>query len=105
VRSDLAIRRHWQLVCCAFSFCWWACGQEDGWELDQASQPAPEELDHPGAAQGEKKRHSKSAVPPLGDLARGSAASAGVVGAMDHAAALLASVVHQAPTSPAAGAA
>src|SRR3712207_4098054 len=22
-RSDLAIRRHWQLVCCAFSFCWW----------------------------------------------------------------------------------
>jgi hypothetical protein len=24
VRSDLAMRRHWQLVCCAFSFCWWA---------------------------------------------------------------------------------
>lgn len=22
VRSDLAIRRHWTLVCCAFSFCW-----------------------------------------------------------------------------------
>jgi hypothetical protein len=22
VRSDIAIRRHWQLVCCAFSFCW-----------------------------------------------------------------------------------
>jgi SRSO17 transposase len=105
VRSDLAIRRHWQLVCCAFSFCWWACAQEDGWELDQASQPAPEELDHPGAAQGEKKMRSRSAVLPLGDLARGSTASAGVVGAMDHAAALLASVVHQAPTSPAAGAA
>ena len=27
VRSDLAMRRHWQLVCCAFSFCWWAYGQ------------------------------------------------------------------------------
>ena len=26
VRSDLAIRRHWQLMCCAFSFCWWAYG-------------------------------------------------------------------------------
>jgi hypothetical protein len=26
VRSDIAIRRHWQLVCCAFSFCWWAYG-------------------------------------------------------------------------------
>jgi hypothetical protein len=24
VRSDHAIRRHWQLVCCACSFCWWA---------------------------------------------------------------------------------
>lgn len=23
VRSDRAIRRHWALVCCAFSFCWW----------------------------------------------------------------------------------
>src|SRR5213078_172912 len=23
VRSDQAIRRHWQLVCCAFSFCWY----------------------------------------------------------------------------------
>jgi hypothetical protein len=27
VRSDIAIRRHWQLVCCAFSFCWWAYGR------------------------------------------------------------------------------
>ena len=27
VRSDRAIRRHWQLVCCAFSFCWWAYGR------------------------------------------------------------------------------
>jgi hypothetical protein len=27
VRSDIAIRRHWQLVFCAFSFCWWAAGQ------------------------------------------------------------------------------
>jgi hypothetical protein len=27
VRTDTAIRRHWQLVCCAFSFCWWACGE------------------------------------------------------------------------------
>jgi SRSO17 transposase len=24
LRSDIAIRRHWQLVCLAFSFCWWA---------------------------------------------------------------------------------
>jgi hypothetical protein len=24
VRQDGAIRRHWELVCCAFAFCWWA---------------------------------------------------------------------------------
>ena len=24
VRGDSAIRRHWELVCCAFCFCWWA---------------------------------------------------------------------------------
>jgi hypothetical protein len=24
VRSDRSIRRHWTLVCCAFSFCWHA---------------------------------------------------------------------------------
>jgi SRSO17 transposase len=23
VRQDRAIRRHWELVCCAFAFCWW----------------------------------------------------------------------------------
>lgn len=23
VRNDRAIRRHWALVCCAFTFCWW----------------------------------------------------------------------------------
>jgi hypothetical protein len=27
VRNDTAIRRHWQLVCLAFSFCWWAYGR------------------------------------------------------------------------------
>ncbi len=32
VRSDRAIRRHWSLVCCAFSFCWraWFAEQEAG---------------------------------------------------------------------------
>jgi hypothetical protein len=29
VRKDLSIRRHWQLVCCAFSFCWWTCEEYD----------------------------------------------------------------------------
>lgn len=33
IRSDLAIRRHWQLVCLAFSFCWWAAAQTKDVEL------------------------------------------------------------------------
>jgi hypothetical protein len=36
VRSDQAIRRHWILVCCAFSFCWQAFLAE---QPNQAAQP------------------------------------------------------------------
>ena len=50
VRSDVAIRRHWTLVWCAFSFCWWHLGQgawegPPGWQehmeapLREAGQP------------------------------------------------------------------
>jgi len=28
VRPDLAIRRHWALVCCAFAFCWYNHSQQ-----------------------------------------------------------------------------
>lgn len=28
VRGDIAIRRHWALVCAAFSFCWWQAARE-----------------------------------------------------------------------------
>jgi len=35
VRSDRAVRRHWQLVCCAFSFCWRA------WFAEPPPAPSP----------------------------------------------------------------
>ena len=35
VRNDRAIRRHWQLVCCAFSFCW------QSWFTEEAAITAP----------------------------------------------------------------
>ncbi|MFL5624575.1 MAG: hypothetical protein ACJ788_03165, partial [Ktedonobacteraceae bacterium] len=38
VRSDRAIRRHWQLVCCAFSFCWYHHAHSS---TDQAWLPEP----------------------------------------------------------------
>ncbi len=52
VRSDIAIRRHWELVCLAFSFCWWAYGR-----LPTEEEPAESESD-PGAesAEGGKRR-------------------------------------------------
>src|SRR5206468_4991350 len=47
VRSDRAIRRHWTLVCCAFSFCWHA-GQA---RMAQAGGPAPPATTPPPAEQ------------------------------------------------------
>jgi hypothetical protein len=44
VRSDRAIRRHWALVCCAFSFCWQAFLAEQ--------PPAPDSQAAPAAARG-----------------------------------------------------
>ncbi len=39
VRSDRAIRRHWQLACSAFSFCWWAYGRLPGDDAGQGERP------------------------------------------------------------------
>lgn len=44
VRGDLAIRRHWELVCCAFCFCWWAGHRQPS---EPAREPAEPELRSP----------------------------------------------------------
>src|ERR671910_681174 len=49
VRSDRAVRRHWTLVCCAFSFCWHA-GQAGA--APAAAAPAPPQATTPPAAAG-----------------------------------------------------
>ena len=96
VRADLAIRRHWQLICCAFSFCWWAADNSEGLALNPALHPASE------TEEDEKKKVS---WPILPDLADGAPPSPGLAGTLDHAAAILAGVVCQAPASPIAGSA
>ena len=108
VRSDVAIRRHWALVCCAFSFCWYNLSQQN-----LALAPAPPEVasslaasapasapvpaSPPEAGRGENERGA--AVPPPALLAGGAARRARLVGALDHAVALLARVVDRAPTA------
>jgi hypothetical protein len=104
VRSDQAMRRHWQLVCCAFSFCWYhASHPYSSLTVEGLELPEPEALPHANVAAqtvgaGKKnQRGNKEATTRV--LANGATSGAGVVGAVDHVASLLASVVRAAPTS------
>ncbi len=108
VRSDVAMRRHWVLVWCAFSFCWWHLGQgaeaaPDWMEAGAAQVNGGRE---PSADAGrEKKSGGREPAAPADLLASRVAAGAGVVGAVAHAQAVLARVVAIAPTTCAPGAA
>ncbi len=97
VRSDHAIRRHWQLVCCAFSFCWWAYRR-----LPTDEGPAEErpEEDLPG---GQARRKGKEEA--LGVLAGGVEGGEGVAGTVGDAVALLEGVLGSAPADGATSAA
>lgn len=104
VRSDRAMRRHWALVCCAFSFCWYHQSRA-GATLAPAEQPATPTPPPPSpvpaspaeVGRGENQQHAAGSVSPL--VAAGPAGGAGLAGAVDHALALLARVVHRAPTT------
>jgi hypothetical protein len=60
VRSDTAIRRHWALVCCAFTFCWWQASQDQ-----EAASPLLSDLVTQPTAPQEKKRDEPTARPNL----------------------------------------
>ncbi len=92
VRSDLAIRRHWQLACCAFSFCWWS---HDG--RSPASPEEPAELPEDDLPAGPAGRGKKEYA---GVLAEGFEGGEGMAGTVGDASALLESVLR----SPAEGA-
>jgi hypothetical protein len=107
VRSDRAIRRHWTLVCCAFSFCWHA-GQA---RMAQAGGPAPPATTPPPAeqtaARGAQQRldpdRRRRAGRHRSVVAAGTTAGARLAGPVGVAAALLARMVHQ-PAAPAVAA-
>lgn len=95
VGSDRAIRRHWELVLCAFSFCWWAYTREpDTAFIDPP--PAAQPVAEPVA--GGKRRGSRGGVSST-VVAGSSAAGAQLAGAVGNAVALLAGVVEGAPAA------
>jgi DDE superfamily endonuclease len=99
VRSDQAIRRHWTLVCCAFSLCWQAL------LATHSAQPAPPDPQAaPSAARGAKPiGHRRRTSREL--MAGGGAGGAGLADPVERAAALLAVVVASAAAPAAAPAA
>jgi len=94
VRSDLAIRRHWQLVCCAFTFCWWAYGRLP------ASLGEPAEMKNdPSESEGRGKKETSGAL--AGDFEGGK----GVAGTLRNVVAILEGILRDAPTTSAKSAA
>jgi hypothetical protein len=96
VRSDRAIRRHWALVCCAFSFCWRAVLTEHPAE---PASPDPQAAASSAARGARPTGHRRRTSQEL--LAGGTTSGASLAHPMERAAALLAVVVAS-PAAPAA---
>jgi hypothetical protein len=101
VRSDRAIRRHWALVCCAFSFCWQAVLAE---QPAQPAAPNPQAA-APAAARGATTSGHRRRTGRQKLLAGGAAGGAGLADPLQRAGALLAVVVASAAAPAAATAA
>jgi hypothetical protein len=107
VRADAAIQRHGHLVCCAFTFCWWAWfhtepGEQAMLPLDDGTAaPAIIASDPPTATgRGENERRSVGRRPAASRarlLARDDQTSPRVADALAFPRTLLARVVRPAP--------
>jgi hypothetical protein len=104
VRSDVAMRRHWALVQCAFAFCWWA----ESHAPSDPGRPPPDTGQEPTPAPspewGGKDAGECGAVPrpAVALLAAGATAGAGMAGTGAVPLALLAGVERSAPAPAAA---
>jgi hypothetical protein len=99
VRSDRAIRRHWELVCCAFCFCWWTLAFDPAQPVDEA------EATPTAPGEGKKRSRGDSRSSTHDPLAGRPAAGARLAGAVLAPAPLLAGLVSQTAPAPAPGAA
>jgi DDE superfamily endonuclease len=102
VRSDRAIRRHWTLVACAFSFCWQAFLAEHP-HPDRPAAPQPKAAG--AAARGATAAGHPGGSGHAGVVAGGTAMGASLAGPVERAATLLAVVVASAAAPAAATAA
>ena len=96
VRSDTAIRRHWTLVCCAFTFCWWQAA------VNQLLQQPDALPNQPTSPQPQKKCHAHPIV--AFDVAPGATPGQSLARPLHHAQTLLASLLAFAPAAPVAAA-
>ncbi len=95
VRSDVAMRRHWALVQCAFAFCWWA-------ESRTPTSERPRDTGGPEGTAPSGERGGKGAAPlaaAVALLAGGPAAGARLAGTGTVPVALLDGVERPAATS------
>jgi DDE superfamily endonuclease len=98
VRSDRAIRRHWLLVCCAFSFCWQAWFAAAGQLAPIATVPVTSEPAAPEAGgKSGPDQPRRATVPTL--LAADTPARPQLAGPLDLPPGLVARLVHRAPAS------
>ena len=84
VRGDTAIRRHWALVCVAFSFCWWQAAREG-----HLAAPRPVGAGVPQARAGRAGTGKKYPPGEAPLLAGGAASGASLAGTFPLAHALL----------------
>jgi hypothetical protein len=88
VRSDIAIRRHWIVVCCAFCFCWWQAALQ--------AAIAPPQVETTPDLSSSKKTQRFSPTPVL---ASRFTSRQSLSGTLYHAQALLASLFPAAPAA------
>jgi hypothetical protein len=97
------MRRHWQLVCCAFSFCWYHQAHAPAAEpLTAPVQPAPPAQREQEETMGEEKAGGKKGAPRLrttaGVLAQSLTSGQSLARTLGLAPTILAGVVATAPT-------
>jgi hypothetical protein len=114
VRTDRAIRRHWQLVHCAFSFCWrtWFASEVAESLADvplgapAASAATGEPVPATDESAGRGKNGDRAGSQRRGEfVATGAAPGAQLAGPVEFSLALLAGVVERAPAAGAKSAA